>query len=212
MRKVLLVVLGILVAAFLVVDGLVRSFAEDKAAEEVAERLELTGNTEISIGGWPFLFRLVAGSFPSIEIRADEVSTAGVKLAELRATLLDVEVSAGDLLSGSADAVTAAGGRGSASLTSESLASVVADRYDDVSARIQGGRVLLSSPRLPEPVAGRVRLDGNTIVIRAPGFPRRVRVELPRIVEGLAYESITLSGSRAAVSFSLEDARLTPGD
>lgn len=213
MKKILLVMLVVLVLAAVAADAWLRSFAESRATERLAEVLELEGDTSVALGGWPFTFRLLAGNFPSVSVTADEIVTRGARLQSLEVRLFDVDFEAGDLLSGSADAVTAATGEGSALLTEDGLRSLAGEDHPNVKLTLQDGELRVSSPRLPGPVTGDVFIRKNgRLVVRVPGLSRNLRITIPVIVEGLSYEDLEVRDGAIAVFFALEDARLRRGE
>lgn len=213
MKKILFVMFIVILAIAVAADAWVRSFAEARASDRLAEVLDLEGDTSVSLGGWPFTFRLIAGTFPSVSVTADEVVTSGARLERLKVDLFEVDFETGGLLAGSADAVTAATGEGSAVLTAEALRSLAAERQPDVELTLEGGRLRVSSPLLPRVVTGEVTLRKNRrLVIEVPDLPQTIRIPLPMIIEGLSYEDITVRERTIAVRFTLEDARLRSGE
>lgn len=213
MKKILLVMLLVVALAAVAADAWLRSFAESRASGRLAEVLELQGDTSVALGGWPFIFRLLAGNFPSVSVTADEVVTRGARLERLEVRLFEVDFETGDLLAGSTDAVTAATGEGSALLTQDGLRSLAGEDYPDVELTLQDGELRVSSPRLPAPVTGDVFIRKNgRLVVRVPGLARNLKISIPVIVEGLSYEDLEVRDGAIAVSFTLEDARLRPAE
>lgn len=213
MKKILLVMLAVVVFAAVAADAWLRSFTESRASERLAESLELEGDTSVALGGWPFTFRLLAGNFPSVSVTADEIVTRGARLERLEVRLFEVDFEAGDLLSGSADGVTAATGEGSAFLTEEGLRSLAGEDHPNVELTLQDGELRVSSPRLPAPVAGDVFIRKNgRLVVRVPGLARNLKITIPVIVEGLSYEDLEVRDGAIVIRFALEDARLRRGE
>lgn len=211
MKKILFVVFVTILLLAAIGDAWLRSFAEERASDRLAEVLDLEGEPRVSLNGWPFMYRLLVGSFPSASVEADGVTALEARLRELSIEMENVDFDASKLLAGDADAVTAASGEGTAVLTSASLADLAGARAD-VTISIRGDRLRIGSPRLPRRVTGDVRLRaGRELVIEAPRLGDDIVIRLPEIVEGLSYDSVDLRQDRLLLRFSLRDARLVAG-
>jgi len=211
--KALLISLLLLVVLALAGDAFARSYAERRAAGQVQSSLELDDEPAVELEGWPFLLKALGGSFPSVSVEAPSLRARGVRLEDVDVTLEDVRFELKDLLAGSADGVRAESGRGSAALTSDALGTVAVRQGFEGDVALENGRVLVSVPQLPgEEAQGELALDGNHLTVVAEGLPQPIEIELPGIIRGLTYESVTIEGDRAVLAFTLTDAFLAPPD
>lgn len=103
MRRLLalLVTAALLVAAALLVDRLLRASAEDRVAGELEAAVDVDGEPDVTVEGFPFLTQLAAGELDSVRVRADGVATEGVRLldvtAHARAVTVEEPATAGRL-------------------------------------------------------------------------------------------------------------------
>ena len=74
-----LVVVG-LVAAFFVVDGGLRSYAEDRIEQEIASNLPdtVTGDVAVSVGGFSVIAQYLGGSFDRVALESRALTVDGV--------------------------------------------------------------------------------------------------------------------------------------
>jgi hypothetical protein len=68
--------------------------------------------------------------------------------------------------------------------------------------------VTVTNDRLPRPVDGTLTLDGSSIVLAADGVPSTYSIPLPPLIQGLSYDSLTVSRDSAELHFSLGPGRL----
>lgn len=88
-----LIVAGVLVVAlvgvFFVADAVLRSFAQNRAQTEIAERLpaNVTGDVAVAIGGFSVIGQYLTGSFDRVDLTAPELTIDGATAAvHIRAT------------------------------------------------------------------------------------------------------------------------------
>lgn len=88
---ILLVIVGAVVAAVALSDGLLRSVSKDILASEIAGRLPagLTGTPQVELGGGHMLGQLVMGRFDEVALGLDDATIAGQPV-DIQATLHDV--------------------------------------------------------------------------------------------------------------------------
>jgi hypothetical protein len=204
--------LVVVIALFVGGDFALRLFTEARAEARMKEVLDLRSSPDVSIGGWPFILKVVGGNFPSVSVTASDARFSGVELEQIEISLREVELSFASLLRGSDDVVRIAGGTGRVLLTGASLSQAL--RREGISARIRlgsDGTVVIRDDRLPEPVTGELKLEGNSLVIEADGLPQSYAVSLPEVVDGLHYDSLVVDGSGASIGFSLDAGRLVAG-
>lgn len=204
MRKLLalVVVAGLLVAG----DAWLRSAAEAKVAAELERSLDASGDTDVALGGFPFVFRLVSGTVPSARITSETVVHDRVRLRAVRMTLQGVTFSVGEIAAGDATSIAVRDGRGSAIVAPASLRDAFARVRAPIDIQV-GPRGLRASLG-PLSGRGRLSLEGTELVLALDVTDRRFKVALPRFLDGLTYESVTIDDSQVLVEFSLSDASL----
>ncbi|WP_309133985.1 DUF2993 domain-containing protein [Cellulomonas sp.] len=197
------VTLVVLAGAAVVVDRAALGMAEDRAAEVVTQQLDVVGEPDVTIHGFPFLTQLLTRSLDDVDATA-----AGVTLEGVDAT--DVSVHARDV--GLEAPHTVGHARVEATLPPESLQQVVADRAGiDVDLAVDGealrasGEVLgltLSAGLVPRVEEGTllvdlvdVRLGSRTLdVTDLPGGLGDAASGIPVPVEGLP-EGVVLTSA-----------------
>lgn len=85
------VCLGLLVAA----DFVALQVAESRASAGFAQATAAE-RASVTLGGFPFVPRLIAGRVSRVDVRATGVSGSGMRVARLEASVQDVRFSAGD--------------------------------------------------------------------------------------------------------------------
>lgn len=201
-----LVLLGLAVGG----DFLLRGWAERRAAGHVQERLELDQEPTVSLGGWPFLFSALDGHFPDVGVETGPIAAEGVRLDDVQLRFRDVEISFGDAVGGGTESVRTSGGRGEAFIGAAAITEGFNDQGVPAEVSFEGGKVLVSSPQLPEPVEGQLDLRGRRLILSARGAPERFAVRLPVPVEGLEYRTVVVRDDRAVLRFNLAPGRLRP--
>ncbi len=89
----LLVVLVIILVIIGVGDQVARSYAQNRIAGQIQTSAGLSAKPSVSIEGWPFLTQVAARDLKAVDIKADNVTTAGGKLpASLTARATGVHV------------------------------------------------------------------------------------------------------------------------
>jgi hypothetical protein len=186
--KKLLIFLLIVFGIFALGDHLARGFAEDKAADELKNRLDLTSTPDVGLGGWPFLFGAVSGDFPSLQIDAERVQMDRFQFSEVHLDLRDMNFSVSGVLKGNVGEVSAGGGTGSASIDQEDLNSILRREGAPFSIRLQEGSAVAKLPGGDE-VGASVEVSGGNLEIGPQAHTGAVTVELPGIVDNIKYES-----------------------
>lgn len=93
---VVAVALVVVAAGLLLLDRVVTSMAEERAAERVSEELEAP--TEVTLHGWPVALRMLLGTIERAEVTATDVPLdEGGTLDQLDVTLHDIDLDIGDL-------------------------------------------------------------------------------------------------------------------
>jgi hypothetical protein len=203
-RRVL-IVLAILVVILVAADFGLKAFAQDQVGKQIQTSLDLERRPGVSLGGFPFLYHLLAGSFPTIHVDAPKVDSGGVHIDDVQLDLEDVEFSPRRLLGGDPTSITSRGGSGAAEITGENVTQALQDRGIEASVRFADGKAFVSSSRLPGPeVQARVALVEGRLTFTNDALPGlSVSVALPEVVQGLHYTSATIDGSTGLVRFEL---------
>lgn len=212
MRK-LAVVVTLLVLLLLALDQGARLLTAALVEREVSRALELEGDADVSVGGFPFLPRAISGSFPSATVDVAGVVSGSLRFDRIRLSLEEVSASFGDLLSGDPTVIRARRGMGTAELIGADVTRALRTAGVPVIVAFEGDRVVLASDLLPGSVEVEVHLDGQRLVFAPADVPLPVSValELPSVIEGMSYTGARVRGSRGVLSFRLAGARFDVG-
>lgn len=210
--KALLVVLLVLGGLAVLVDRVAVGIAEDRIAEELADRGGLIGTPGVDITGFPFLTQAISGRYDDVRLSLD----AG-QLEESPGTRADVSMRGVHLplsaaLSGSVSEVPVDRIEGDATLSYDLLADQLGG---DATLAPEGDRLRITKTvellgyRLPLTAAGTVTLDGDELVVdveRAGG----AGVEIPRFLVGQVSDLLDLR-YRVSLPFGLHLTGVAPG-
>lgn len=201
---VLLVLAGLLVAG----DAVARVLAEHRVGQEIEASFTLSRRPDVSVGGFPFVWHLVRGSFPSARLHVEDVRVRGVPFAELDVTLVAIRLSPRRLVTGDLRTVTARGGHGTASLDGDGLTRLLRDHGVPVTVQVSGGTVTLTSERIPGRASGTVGVQGGRLLIRSAELGASYAVDLPELAPGIRFASARVTGSTAVLELALSHVRL----
>jgi LmeA-like phospholipid-binding len=173
-------------------------------ARQVQQSLQLPTRPSVSLGGFPYIPRLVSGAFPTATVRSDAFTADQVKLERISLTLRDVRCSTRQLLYGQQAAIRAKRGDGEAILKA---IDVTGTQAGTLHVRFERARVEITSDQLPGTIGASVALDGSTLVIRPndPGLSGSFDVGLPEFLPGLRFTAVAVSSSGAEIAFKLEN-------
>lgn len=206
MRK-LLVVFVVLAIVVVFGDSVLRGFAERRVAAKLKSTLDLSETPEVEIGGWPFGVRVLAQSFPSVEISGRDVAIEGLTVTSFNLRLRDVEYSASELLAGDAQSIDIASGRGSIRLTSEVISERLGAQNLPFEFSIDGNQATVSSPELGAEVSAEIALADHSLTIDPPGFDT-ISIPLPQVADEVEYRSVRISGQAVVATFGLRGGRI----
>ena len=201
MRK-FLIFLVVLLALGILGDSLLRGFAERKTADQLRTALSLSDTPSVGIGGWPFVLRVVAQSFPSVDVTGRDVTIEGLTVATFDLRLRDVEFSGRDLLAGDARSIKISSGRGNIRLTSEVISERLGAENLPFEFSIDGDQATVSSPELGTSVSAEIALAGRSLTIDPPGF-ETISIDLPQVADEVEYRSVRISGDAIVATFGL---------
>jgi hypothetical protein len=200
--KKFLVFLLILALIAVGVDFAAKNFAENRAAEQVQNRLGVEAATSVSFSGWPFLLHALDGNFPEVGLSAARIEAKGIVFSHVDVTLHDVSFEMSDVLEGSAKGVRAKGGTGSATISEKTLNQVLENRGADLVVDLSEGQASAEVPGVGlKPID--VSVDGGQLVLSAEGVSTSISIELPVFIDGLTYETARITDSAVEVEFNL---------
>lgn len=211
MRRRLLIGLAVLVGLLVAVDVLGRLVAEAATAKALMSSLSLSSQPKVSLGGEPFLVHLLSGSFPTVTVEGREVNSGPLTLRSVHAVLRDVRVPVLSLARGRRVTVTADSGSGTATVSAAEITSVLQSRGLAVTVEFAGGRVRLQVPGIPALISASLAIESGELVLRSTRFGQRVGVALPRVIPGVRYTGVKLSGDEAVLVFQLRGTTFAVG-
>jgi hypothetical protein len=210
LRK-LLIILAILIALLLAADFGTRLLAESWVSRGMKSALDLSERPDVTVGGFPFIPHLLAGSFPSVKATGRDLTTGGVTFRSVTLTLRGVKTSPVQLARGRGGTIRVEEGEGTATLTDDDITSALRRKGFDVEVRFVGTRVVLHSEALGGEVRVLASVKGRTLVLRSddPRLRATFSLELPEIMPGLSFTGMRIGDSGAVLSFRLHRATLT---
>jgi len=204
MRKVL-VTAGILVLFLVGADFGLRALAQYWVSGQLQTSFELDRRPSVSLGGFPFLPRLVTGEFSSVTVESEgQLRTGRFPLSAVDLALQDVRFPPDQLLFGNKATIRARSGTGAAALTEEEINRAFPATVP-ITIRLSGGKVYIRASGEEGEVETRLKIVENRLVlmpVEGP-LPVEVRVGLPVFVPGLTYTGVSIEGSRAVLIFRL---------
>jgi len=200
----LLITLAILVGLFVAADFGLRAVAEGQAAKALQSSLELSSKPSVSLGGFPFLVHLFAGSFPSVDLEDRRFVAQGVPFDRALITLRDVRFSSSELLGGRGGRISVAGGHGTATITAAALTAVLRDEGADVRVAFEAGKARLSSNALGgRSAAARLRISAGKLILHSPLGGADLSLEVPQVIRGVRYTGVRIEGDAAVLAFTI---------
>jgi hypothetical protein len=205
MRRLLTVLITFVVVSVAADFGL-RFLSQYWVAGQVQRSLDLPSRPSVTLNVFPFIPRLLSGDVSEATIRTGTFTVEGVRLERVRITLRGVHFSTRQLLYGSQADITAGSGAGVAVIKAVTVSNTP---VGPIHIRFEGGQAILTSDRLPDPISADVAVDGSVLVFNAsdPALPGSLDVDLPKFVAGLRYSEVTVTGSKADISFAVANPR-----
>jgi hypothetical protein len=166
--RALLVVALLLIGLVLVADRVAVGFAEDRVAEQVAEKGGLAGTPEVDIDGFPFLTQAVGGRYDEVRISLTAEQLGQPEGTRADVVLRGVEVPLSSVLAGSVQEVPVERIDGTATL-SYALLSAQLGSGTELEREGDGLRITRTVEVLGQQVrltaTGQVALEGNDLVV-----------------------------------------------
>ncbi|HEY3210564.1 MAG TPA: DUF2993 domain-containing protein [Actinomycetota bacterium] len=209
MRKALVAV-GVVLVLLVGADLGLHALAQYWIAGQLQSSFDLERRPSVSLGGFPFLPRLVTGRFSSVTVESNgAVKTGRFSVSRVDLTLRDVHFQPDQLLFGNKATIKARGGSGTVILTERDINRAFPATIP-VTIRLRGGKVRIRSSDLQGEVETKLRVSDNRLVLMPVegSLPVEMRVALPVLVRGLTYTGVEIQGSRARVRFRLTKPRI----
>jgi hypothetical protein len=210
--KVLAVLLVLLLGLLVLVDRVAVGFAEDRVADQIAEKGALQGTPEVDIACFPFLTQAVAGRYDDVRIGLTAAELGQPEGTRADLVLRGVEVPLSAAISGSVREVPVERIDGTATL---SYALLSAQLAGDTTLTREGEGLRITrtveilGQRLPLTAAGTLTLDGSDLVVdvaEATG----AGVDVPDWLLTRAADLLDLRYSVPALPFGLQLTSVTP--
>jgi hypothetical protein len=209
-----LVLLGVVLGVLVVVDRVGVGIAEDRVAEQLADRGQLAGTPEVDITGFHFLTQAVSGRYSDVRIHltAEELGQPAGTRADV--SLQGVHVPLSDALSGSVQQIPVDRVDGTATLSYALLADQLGG--DTTLTRSGDGIQLTKSVEVlgfdfTVTAAGTVTLDGQDVVIDVHDASAGA-VDVPDFVLDTADELLDFRYRVPALPFGLQLTSVHPAD
>jgi hypothetical protein len=212
--KALIVLLVLLLGLLLLVDRVAVGVAEDRVAEQIAERGALQGTPEVDIAGFPFLTQAVAGRYDDVRISLTAAELGQPEGTRADLVLRGVQVPLSEAVAGSVREVPVDRIDGTATL---SYALLSAQLAGDTTLTREGDGLRITrtvevlGQQLPLTAAGQVTLDGSDLVVdveEAAG----AGVDVPDWLLSRATDLLDLRYTVPALPFGLRLAGVTPAE
>ncbi len=198
--------IGLAIVAALAVAGDValRSYVEGRVEARLASEFH-SERPKVALGGFPFFVRLLSGHFPSVTLETDDARRAGLEIEHLSLDLQGVRMSLDAAAASGEASARVDRGDGSAEIDLEVLGDYVERRSrlkvigfeeNRITVALRGGRATVP-----------LRLERGAIVIGLPSI-EDVEVPLPRVLQGVEYETLELRGGSVVLTFQLRNATL----
>ena len=207
-----LVLLGVVLGVLVVVDRVGVGIAEDRVAEQLADRGQLAGTPDVEITGFPFLTQAVSGRYSDVRIHltAEELGQPAGTRADV--SLQGVHVPLSDALSGSVQQIPVDRVDGTATLSYALLADQLGG---DTTLTQDGDGIRLTKSvevlgfDFAVTAAGTVTLDGQDVVVDVHDASAGA-VEVPAAVLDAADELLDFRYRVPALPFGLELTSVRP--
>jgi hypothetical protein len=207
-RRLLILVI-VIVVLLIGLDVGSRLVAQYAVSRGLAATLGLEERPAVSLGGFPFLPRLLSGNVPSVTIHAGASEVEGVSIRRANVTLDDVSFAPGSVLGRGEGTIHARSGEGEAVVDGATVPATILGRQVPIHVRFEGTRTLVTAEGFPGTIGVTPEIDdqGN-LVLRPEGglLPVSVTVQLPQLIDGITYTSLDVQDGVATLGFEVRDA------
>ena len=180
----IVVVLGLLLLA----DFGLRAAAENAAADLIDKKIEQRVDPSVGLGGFPFLFSLLSGSFDEVTVDVPRAEEGSLVVEDIELTFSDVRLEALEVLGGRGD-LRARTLRGRGVITEETINDVVSERTPDVTVTIDENRVLLAREGI-EVDATAIVANNNVLISAGEASGLTFEIPLPALLEDVRFSSL----------------------
>jgi hypothetical protein len=208
LRKALLVVLLLLAALYVAADFGAKALADAGVSKELQSALQLSRRPDVSLGGFPFIPRLVSGRFDQVGASARGFESNGVSFALVTLSLRDVTFSTLRVLRGADTTIGIGGGSGTAEMTASQVEQALKAAGLHVTVRLKNGRVTVRVPQVRAETSLVLSIRKGKLVLRSSALPRPIRVRLPEVMPSIRYTAVSVQGARAVLSFRVSKTSL----
>ncbi|MGI8941649.1 MAG: LmeA family phospholipid-binding protein [Actinomycetota bacterium] len=205
MRKLLIFFLVAVVVLAVVADIFVKGLAEREVAAELSSALELEDEPEVEIESFPFLIAFAQGNFDAMTISSEDVEAGALRISEITLILEDVSFEPSEVIGGSTDEITIAGGRGSGVLTEQDLTRSLQSKGGEGSLTFSGGEAQVDTDA--GLATASVEIDDGVLGISTPDGVVSVTFRLPTLGGRVTYEGIEIEDGEAIL-----DLGVAPGE
>ncbi len=212
MRKALIAV-GVVVALLVGADLGLHALAQYWIAGQLRSSFGLEQRPSVSMGGFPFIPKLVTGRFRSVTVESNGSSKTGrFPVSAVVVTLRDVKFPPDQLLLGNKATIKARSGVGTVTLSEQDINRAFPATIP-VTIRLVAGKVYVRASDQQGEVETKLRIaDNRLVLVPVEGsLPVEVRVALPALVQGLTYTGVEVRDSRAWLRFTLTRPRIVVG-
>jgi hypothetical protein len=211
--KVLLVLLVLLLGAVVVADRVGVGIAEERVAQQIAERGGLSGTPDVDITGFPFLTQAVSGRYTDVRVSLTAEQLGQPAGTRAQVSLRGARIPLSDVLSGSVQEVPVDRVDGTATLPYALLAEQLGG--DTTLTGADGGlqitrTVSLAGFDFPVTAVGTVTLDGQDLVVDVEQAAAS-GVDVPGFVLDRAADLLDFRYPVPALPFGLQLTSVDPG-
>ncbi len=222
--RAIAITLVVLVALAVGADFALRLIAEARLADSAQASLGLPQRPDLDLRGFPFLLQFARGRFERVGVQADDVESEDLVIDRVDLTFEDVVFDRASIFGGGGT-ITAAGGTGRAELGEDAVSAYLQDHDVPVRVRFLGPEIRVSTKisfdgsTTTASSDGRLELEGDSLVFSAqdvqvegsvgvPAAALSFELPLPEVVNGIAYESVSVEEGVAVVEASLAGAQI----
>lgn len=178
------VVLGLLLLA----DFGLRAAAEKAAADLIDKKIEQRVDPSVGLGGFPFLFSLLSGSFDEVTVAVPSAAQGSLVVDDIELTFSDVRLEALEVLGGRGD-LRARTLRGRGVITETTINNVVGEKAPGVRVIIDENRVLVSRDGV-EVDATAIVANDNVLISAGEATELTFEIPLPALLEDVRFSSL----------------------
>jgi LmeA-like phospholipid-binding len=208
LRKALLVVLLLLAGLYVAADFGAKALADAGVSKELQSSLQLSRRPDVSLGGFPFIPKLVSGRFDQVEASARGFRSNRVRFALVALSLHDVTFSALRVLRGADTTIGIGSGSGTAEMTASQVEQALQAAGLALTVRLADGRVTVRVPQLQAETTVALSIRKGKLLLRSSALPGAIRIPLPEVVPSIRYTAVSVRGARVVLSFRVSKTSL----